>query len=205
MRNRILGVDMNMVVILAFLVFSMLASVMGAPQYVDVSQVAPDNVVYITSESVYCMIMPRFPHTNIGDSEYPGGMQTFCSYPYDASQGWLPPNFWRNVSFVQGTGVNGARMVQLTGCINPWTIDRLNPADFGGQYDSHGGIDLQGNPRGSRCLGYQQYVELVEPAGPRACIRCCDDPADCPLVLDTAGCARAIPGNYFDCGYLPIQ
>lgn len=30
------------------------------------------------------------------------------------------------------------------------------------------------------CIRYKHYVELVEPAGPRACIKCCDDPADCP-------------------------
>ena len=28
---------------------------------------------------------------------------------------------------------------------------------------------------------YNHYVELVEPGGNRACIKCCDDPADCPL------------------------
>jgi hypothetical protein len=26
-------------------------------------------------------------------------------------------------------------------------------------------------------------VELLEPAGPRACIRCCDDPDDCPVHM----------------------
>lgn len=25
------------------------------------------------------MIMPRDPHTDIGDSEHPGGMKTYCS------------------------------------------------------------------------------------------------------------------------------
>ena len=28
---------------------------------------------------------------------------------------------------------------------------------------------------------YNHYVELVEPAGPRACIKCCDNPVDCPV------------------------
>jgi len=71
---------------------------------------------------------------------------------------------------------------------------------------------------------YNHYVELLEPAGPRACIRCCDDPDDCPthmgqfvpfvlkqklrveptrslllLNKDTEGCPNVIPGNYFDC------
>ncbi|KDN34442.1 hypothetical protein RSAG8_12474, partial [Rhizoctonia solani AG-8 WAC10335] len=76
---------------------------------------------------------------------------------------------------------------------------QLNPGDGGGQYDSSGGEGGSGNPQGSVCLGYNHYVELVEPAGRRACIRCCDDPSDCPLTMDTLGCQTVIPGNYFDC------
>ena len=107
----------------------------------------------------------------------------------------------------------------MTGCIRPEKLSRLNPSDAGGQYDSSGGAGGKGNPQGSQCLGYKHYVELVEPAGPRACIRCCDDPRDCPTnkgmwiyalpnVLgrgadsrssDTQGCPNVIPGNYFDC------
>ena len=89
----------------------------------------------------------------------------------------------------------------MTGCIRPETVDCLNPGDGGGQYDSSGGAGGRGNPQGSVCTGcvsnslpqvrlvlydynvyfrYKHYVELVEPAGPRACIKCCDDPADCP-------------------------
>jgi len=34
----------------------------------------------------------------------------------------------------------------------------------------------------SECFAsYNYYVELVEPAGPRACIKCCDNPVDCPV------------------------
>ena len=32
-----------------------------------------------------------------------------------------------------------------------------------------------------RFASYNHYVELVEPAGPRACIKCCDNPVDCPV------------------------
>ena len=85
----------------------------------------------------------------------------------------------------------------VTGCIKPETLDRINPGDAGGQYDSSGGTDGQGNPAGSVCKGYvvivpgesdvselysryNHYVELLEPAGPRACVRCCMDDEDCP-------------------------
>ncbi|KAG6916209.1 hypothetical protein DXG01_007839 [Tephrocybe rancida] len=118
--------------------------------------------------------MPRYAHTNIGDSEYPGGMKTYCSPAgrYSSQQGQLPAQFWRNVEFKTGKGKNGGRYAQrepiphiynmlemlrpvsVTGCINPSLLSRLNPNDGGGQYDSSGGAGGNGNPAGSKCLGY---------------------------------------------------
>ncbi|KAF8186631.1 hypothetical protein BJ912DRAFT_456752 [Pholiota molesta] len=162
---------------------------------------AVDNIVYVTDATSFCMIMPRDPHTNIGDSEHPGGMKTYCSPAgrYSPQQGQLPPDFWSNVAFTSGTSARGARFAQLTGCIRPEKLSRLNADDSGGQYDSSGGAGGQGNPQGSVCLGYNHYVELVEPADRRACIKCCDNTNDCPLNMDTSGCPQVIPGNYFDC------
>ena len=130
---------------------------------------------------------------------------------------------------------DGGRITVVTGCIRPDTLDRINSDDSGGQYDSSGGTNGEGNPAGSACTGYvviadkgdfsdlwcryNHYVELVEPAELRACIRCCNDPDDCPtdmgkahmdycccfflsewrFLLDTSGCPAVIPGNYFDC------
>jgi len=166
------------------------------------SRAAPDNTVLVSSASNYCMIMPRDPHTNIGDSEHPGGMQSYCSASARTSstQGLLPANFWSNKAFKTGNGKTGKRYAQLTGCIRPSTLSRLNPGDGGGQYDSSGGAGGRGNPQGSVCTGYKHYVELVEPADKRACIKCCDDPVDCPLNKDTSGCPAVISGNYFNCG-----
>ncbi|TRM63490.1 hypothetical protein BD626DRAFT_494496 [Schizophyllum amplum] len=165
------------------------------------SRESADNIVYVTDEYEYCMIMPRHKHTDIGDSEHPGGMKTYCSPSahFDDSQGTLPGDFWTNVAFVSGKGKKGGRTAQLTGCIDPTKVDRLNANDAGGQYDSSGGTHGQGNPQGSVCLGYKHYVELVEPAGNRACLKCCDDPADCPVSMDTSGCPTVIPGDYFWC------
>ena len=162
-----------------------------------------DNIVYVTDANKFCMIMPRDPHTNIGDSEHPGGMKTYCSPAgrFDNPlQGQLPADFWSNVEFKSGISGRGARYAQLTGCIRPEKLSRLNPNDGGGQYDSSGGAGGRGNPEGSVCLGYKHYVELVEPADKRACIKCCDNYDDCPLHLDTSGCPRVIQGNYFNCG-----
>jgi hypothetical protein len=45
------------------------------------------------------------------------------------------------------------QIFSVTGCIRPETLDRLNPDDGGGQYDSSGGDGGQGNPQGSVCIG----------------------------------------------------
>lgn len=183
-------------------VAALAVSALAAPSNHFEARAAADNTVYVTDASKYCMIMPRHAHTDIGDSEHPGGMKTYCSASghYDPSQRTLPSDFWSNIAFKSGKGKNGKRLAQLTGCIRPSTLDRLNKNDSGGQYDSSGGSGGQGNPQGSVCLGYKHYVELVEPANNRACIRCCDDPADCPVNKDTSGCPAVIPGNYFSCG-----
>ncbi|KAG8970282.1 hypothetical protein FRC05_000656 [Tulasnella sp. 425] len=72
---------------------------------------------------------------DIGTSEEnPGLTQTLCTYPYNATlQGTIPQGFFRSVAFAKGVGITGKPYVQLTGCIVPQLVDRLNPADSGGQ------------------------------------------------------------------------
>ncbi len=99
---------------------------------------AADNTVYVTSiDEFWCalhlfcsdvisytgcsIIVPRTEHTSVGDSEHPGGMQTYCSPNgrYDDSQGTLPQNFWKKnkVAFQSGTGTNGGRYAQCRLCL----------------------------------------------------------------------------------------
>jgi hypothetical protein len=63
---------------------------------------------------LFSMIMPRDPHTNVGDSEHPGGMQSFCSASAKTSdtQGLLPDNFWSNVTLETGKGSSGGKWIQ---------------------------------------------------------------------------------------------
>nr|GAT46422.1 predicted protein [Mycena chlorophos] len=163
-----------------------------------------NNFVSVKSKTDFCMIMPKDAHTNIGDSERPGGTTTYCSptataHNSSTAQGTFSDAFWTRVEYESGVGRGGQKFAQLTGCINPRTVDRLNPDDEGGQYDSSGGQRGTGNPVGSTCVGYKHYVEIVEPGGNRACIRCCNDAADCPTNKDTQGCPVVIPGNYAGC------
>ncbi|KAF8153778.1 hypothetical protein B0H34DRAFT_676695 [Crassisporium funariophilum] len=163
---------------------------------------SPDNTAVCDSVQKHCLIVPKNAHTNIGNSEQSGGTTCYCTSGAKNSpqQGNLPGNFWKNAAYSQGKGSKGGRYSQLTGCINPGSLDRLNSNDAGGQYDSSGGQGGKGNPSGSVCSGYKHYVEIMEPKGSRACIRCCDDSADCPTNKDTSGCPSVIPGNYFNCG-----
>lgn len=46
----------------------------------------------------------------------------------------------------------------------------------GPQYDNHGA----GKPPGAQCAGYKYFVNLVEPADKRFCIRCCRSKARDP-------------------------
>lgn len=62
----------------------------------------------------FSMIVPRNPHTNIGDSEHTGGMKTYCSPDgrYSSQQGQLPDDWWSHVAFKTGKGKNGQRYAQ---------------------------------------------------------------------------------------------
>ncbi|KAG9009463.1 hypothetical protein FRB94_014252 [Tulasnella sp. JGI-2019a] len=62
--------------------------------------------VSISSTSNFCMVVPNTPHTNIGVSEHPGGMTSYCS------PGKIPSNFWTRPTFKRGTGVHGKAYVQ---------------------------------------------------------------------------------------------
>ena len=48
----------------------------------------------------------RDAHTNVGDSEHPGGMTSYCSAKakYSDEQGEFAPNFWSNVAYTTGEG-----------------------------------------------------------------------------------------------------
>ncbi|KIM76814.1 hypothetical protein PILCRDRAFT_826024 [Piloderma croceum F 1598] len=142
----------------------------------------------------FCMLMPNSAHTTIVDSLQPFGTWSRCDPAGTKTQAQMlmPSNFWSKVSFKSGNAV-GKRFAQLTGCIRPNSLDRLVPSDLGGQYyDNHPGESI--------CLGYKHYVEIVEPASRRACIKCCDDPTDCqPSSKVHPHCPTVIPGKYFNC------
>ena len=173
----------------AAVALGLISVVSAAPQELA-RRASPSKQVCGTSASHHCLILPKNRQT-IGDSEHPGGMKSYCTKPYSSEQGKLNSGFWSEVHFKKTD-----KYAQLTGCINPKVQSTLVSNDDGGQYDSNGGDGGKGNPRGSVCLGYASYVEIVEPRDRRACIRCCHNPADCDISNDEAGCPAVIPGKY---------
>jgi hypothetical protein len=162
----------------------------------------PDNIVKVNSVADVCILAPRDPHTDIGVAEG-SGTRTYCTAKarYDkARQGQLPVDFFSDAKYTSYKGPSGGEIRQITGCIRASKLSRLNPKDQGGQFDSSG----QGNdgvPPQSFCIlpgknkrGF--YVQLIEPAQNRFCIRCCVNNSDCPHTNDTKGCPVAIPGYY---------
>lgn len=165
--------------------------------FVSQSQQQGALQVRIKSKDDFCMVVPKDHFTNIGDSEYPGGEVVWCQQPQSfPGAGTFDGPFWTNVAVDRPK----SGVIQMTGCINVGSCDRLSAQDGGGQYDSNGGDGGRGNPAGSFCEQYPVYVELIEPSANRACIRCCKNAADCDVSKDTSGCPTVIPGNYFNCG-----
>lgn len=168
--------------------------------FLGISQSRQDALeVKINTKDDFCLVVPKDYHTSIGDSEKPGGETVWCqsrSRATSSSTGIFNGPFWRAVDIT--TPKSG--VIQMTGCIDVNTCDRLNPNDDGGQYDSNGGDGGNGNPAGSFCNNYRSYVQLIEPSANRACLRCCQNPSDCDLSQDISGCPTVIPGKYFTCG-----
>jgi len=163
---------------------------------------SPNNIVKVNSLTDMCLIAPLNPHTDIGVAEG-SGTKTYCTAAarYDlANQGQLPSDFFSDAKYVAYTGPSGGAIRQISGCINASHLSRLNPTDEGGQFDSSGAGN-NGVPFDSFCIlpgnnvrGF--YVQQIEPAQNRFCIRCCAVNSDCPHTLDTKGCEVALPGYY---------
>jgi hypothetical protein len=67
------------------------------------------DVAVLTIVYRYCMIMPKDAHTDVGASEYLGGMTTYFSAEgrQDGSQGQFPTDLWGNVELKTATTANG--------------------------------------------------------------------------------------------------
>lgn len=76
-------------------------------------------VLSVFDEGPFLNSMYRTPHTDIGDSEKPGGTKTYCSAAAKRSsqQGELPADFWSNVELRKGKGKHGEKYAQCEFCL----------------------------------------------------------------------------------------
>ncbi|KZV74275.1 hypothetical protein PENSPDRAFT_573217 [Peniophora sp. CONT] len=151
------------------------------------------TTVHITSQADFSLLLPGRQDELVSDAESDG--VSFCSTestdPGCANRQQVQDGFITAAAYAADP--DGA-WVQVTGCIDP-SKSTLDPSDAGGQMDVR-------FPNGAQCTfgGFgASFIELVEPALNRFCIRCCRDQNDqtnCNSHRDRLGCETAIPGTY---------
>ncbi|KAI0312704.1 hypothetical protein OF83DRAFT_1066790 [Amylostereum chailletii] len=151
------------------------------------------TTVHITSTSDFSLLLPsRQDGMSLHASVTRDGL-SYCS-PSSSEphcQNKMQDGFI--VAAAMQTADDGS-YIQITGCLNP-ANSLLDASDHGGQLDVR-------FPNGAQCTfgGYgASFIELVEPALNRFCIRCCasaNDQTNCNSHQDRLGCETAIPGTY---------
>ncbi|KAI8354446.1 hypothetical protein B0O80DRAFT_426470 [Mortierella sp. GBAus27b] len=144
-----------------------------------------NNKVTIRSNGRFCLLMP--PRLGGGISENENRAISWCTNSIGTvpNARILPSGFIVSKHFY--TNPSG-RYTQVTGRFNRDKFD-LSRHDHGGQNDPN-------HPSGAKCVGYEFFVELVEPDVQHYCLRCCHHRVDCPTDKSTKGCKVVIPGNY---------
>ncbi|KAA1475036.1 hypothetical protein DENSPDRAFT_841754 [Dentipellis sp. KUC8613] len=152
---------------------------------------SPSTTVHIENENDFALIMPGNPGELVSDAEADG--ISFCT-PGTADPGCtnrLPDGFITAAAIAKA---DDGSWIQVTGCLDTSKF-HLDPSDTGGQFDVR-------YPQGAQCTfgGYgASFIELVEPAKNRFCIRCCaseNDQENCNSHRDRQGCENAVPGTY---------
>jgi hypothetical protein len=157
----------------------------GPLEYSELA-VVKGRTVAVHDSKDFCLLLPR-AHESVADGE--SDATAYCTKPQKDAPG---------AHTLAAGGIKSVHLksspkhwVQVTGKLVPSKLG-LSSKDEGGQYDNHG----KGAPPGASCAGWPHFVELVEPAESRYCIRCCESTSDCPTGRSTAGCPSLIPGNY---------
>ncbi|KAI9034253.1 hypothetical protein DFJ74DRAFT_11154 [Hyaloraphidium curvatum] len=135
--------------------------------------------IRLVSPTQWCLMFP-IGWQIIGDHEFEA--HVLCSGPMVADSGGklpaAPEGIVRKAWVGKGSDGQGTEWIQMSGM-----VDRsfFAEGDTGGQYDSDGepvpSDPNRGAPRGSNCAGYDEYVELLNPATELFCVRCCKGPA----------------------------
>lgn len=138
--------------------------------------------VKINSSNDFCLLLPKPFGGNIANNE--DNAVSFCQNP-SGSQRAFPSGFIKAATYKKSP----RNYVQVTGCINRSKYG-LSKNDQGGQLDYNA-------PKGAQCAGYPYWVEQIEPANNRFCIRCCMNTNDCPQTMDEDGCTSLMPDGVY--------
>nr|CAG8653115.1 2593_t:CDS:1 [Entrophospora candida]CAG8658533.1 12542_t:CDS:1 [Entrophospora candida] len=166
------------------IIFLVLASVTLFTNAIPVDS-SPGNEIILDNNTI-CTYLPPAPGGYIADHE--NDAIPFCNTS-------TPPGLQGSVNIIPGGLIATAHFkaddgyVQYTGKINPDAY-QLHHDDQGGQYDSVGA------PAGATCVGFDKFVNIIEPADQRFCIRCCTDSSKCDTNDSTKGCPYVVPGDY---------
>ncbi|KAI0090095.1 hypothetical protein BDY19DRAFT_887676, partial [Irpex rosettiformis] len=151
------------------------------------------TTVHITSTADFALLLPSTNRELISDAESDG--VSYCSHASTGDSCADRPKL--PVGFITAAALNKSddgSWIQVTGCLDNSKF-HLDPSDAGGQFDVR-------FPNGAQCAfgGYgASFIELVEPALSRFCLRCCSSPNDqthCNSHQDRLGCTTAVPGQY---------
>ncbi|RPD60303.1 hypothetical protein L226DRAFT_272877 [Lentinus tigrinus ALCF2SS1-7] len=149
------------------------------------------TTVHITDEHDFALLLPQRSSELVSDAESdgiafcaPGSSDSSCTQHFE-------DGFVRTAKVTKS---DDGSWIQVTGCLDV-SKSSLDPSDTGGQLDVR-------FPNGAQCTfgGYgASFIQLVEPAASRFCLRCCssaNDQENCNSHQDRAGCTTAIPGTY---------
>ncbi|KAI9511047.1 hypothetical protein F5148DRAFT_975809, partial [Russula earlei] len=148
-----------------------------------------DTTVFIDSVNEFALLLPAIPGgMTCPDAEM--NAKSFCTpeSSSDLCKLMMPDGLITAASLASAEDNS---WIQVTGCIDSSKF-HFNADDAGGQFDVR-------FPNGARCTFGGSFIELVEPALNRFCLRCCSSPDDqinCNSHRDRTGCEHAIPGKY---------
>ncbi|KAI0297783.1 hypothetical protein B0F90DRAFT_1737505 [Multifurca ochricompacta] len=150
------------------------------------------TTVHITNENDFALLLPVRPGELVSESE--ADAQSFCTPGGSSSESCTNTMPDGLIAAAALQKAEDGSWIQVTGCLDASKFHFVL-SDTGGQLDVR-------FPNGAQCtFGGEDasFIELVEPALNRFCLRCClsaNDQVNCNSHRDRTGCENAIPGTY---------
>lgn len=144
------------------MLFSSLLLVAAGLAQVAAKKTAANKTLAINDAADFCLLVPAKKAKTAVALVEPDAIPA-CTGTNPTAQpnaAVLSPKFITSANYLET-----ADYKQITGCLNPAGYG-LDPNDQGGQFDPV-------STPGSTCAGFGTFVQLIEPASGRYCLRCC--------------------------------